>query len=202
MKKINIAVFASGYGSNFEALAKSIKKNALNAQISLLVVDKKNAFARTKARKLGIKSIFLDPKNYGSRLAYDKKLLAIVRQEKIDLILLAGYMRILTRQFVKSYKFRIINIHPALLPAFKGVDSIKRAYLYGCKVTGVTIHFVDENVDNGPVIAQAVIQIKKGMKLEELEKKIHTIEHKLYAKVLKLFVNGKIEIHNRKVTLS
>ena len=126
----------------------------------------------------------------------------ILRNEKIDLIVLAGYMRVLSSYFVKSFENKILNIHPAILPAFGGVDAIKRAYDYGCKLTGVTVHFVDEQVDHGPIILQAPIEIKKDMSLNKLEEEIHKLEHKLYPLAIKLFVNKRLKLRGRHVKIT
>ena len=132
---MNIAVLASGNGSNFQALANACKRGAFKAGIKLLITDNKNAYARVRAKKLGVKDLFIDPKKYKTRQAFDKEITKTLKKEKIGLVLLAGYMRILTPYLVKAYKNKIINIHPAILPAFKGTHSIERAYKYGCKIS-------------------------------------------------------------------
>ena len=149
--KKNIAVLASGSGTNFQALAKAICKQKLKAKIKLLITDKRNSFVRKRAESLGIGDIFIDPQEFKSRLEFDKKIVKILRKEKIDLVILAGYMRIISSFFVKSFNQKILNVHPALLPAFKGANAISRAFKYGCKVTGVTVHFIDEKVDHGQI---------------------------------------------------
>ena len=194
---MNIAVLASGNGSNFEAIVKAQKRGCFKAKIKLLLVDKIEAFARQRARRLGVREMFLDPKNYSSAYNFDRKVVQILKKEKIGLVVLAGYLRVLSSYFVKSYKNRILNIHPALLPSFKGTQSIERAFQYGCKITGVTVHFVDEKVDHGPIIFQEPVKIEKGMSLRGLEKKIHQLEHKLYPLAIKLFSEGKLKIKGR-----
>lgn len=197
----NIAVLASGRGSNFEALAKAVKKGYIQAKIKLLICDKKEALVRKRAEKFKIKELFLDPKKFKSRLHFDKKLAEILSKEKINLVVLAGYMRILSPYFVRKFKNKILNIHPALLPSFKGTKAIERAFKYGCKVTGVTVHFVDEQVDHGPIILQEAVKIKKGMSLRKLEEIIHAREHKLYPLAVKLFVEKKIRLKKRQVRI-
>jgi len=196
---INIAVLASGNGTNFEALTKAVKKQRLKADIKLLITDKKNAFARKRAKRLGVKDIFIDPKGFKSRLEFDKEIVKVLRREKTDIVALAGYMRIISPYFVKSFKNKIVNIHPALLPAFKGVDSIARVLEYGCKATGVTVHFVDEKVDHGPIILQEAVTIRKNETLKALEKRVHKLEHKLYPLAVKLIVEKKLKIKGRNV---
>ncbi len=199
--KRNIAVLASGNGTNFQALAKAICKQKLKAKIKLLITDNKNSFVRKRAKCLGIKDIFINPREFKSDLKFDKRIVKILREEGIDLIILAGYMRIVSSFFVKSFNQKILNIHPALLPAFKGTNAISRAFRYGCKVTGVTVHFIDEKIDHGPIILQETIEIKKGMSEAKLEEKIHRLEHKLYPQALKLILNRKVRVRGRYVKI-
>jgi phosphoribosylglycinamide formyltransferase-1 len=198
---MNIAMLASGNGSNFQALARAVKRGYIRASIKMLVVDNKDAYVRVRAKRFKIKDIFIDPKQFKTRIDFDKALFKILKAEKIDLVVLAGFMRIVSPYFVKAFKNRILNIHPALLPAFRGEHAIERALTYGCKVTGVTVHFVDENIDCGPIVLQGVVTIEKGMKLSDLEKKIHRLEHALYPKAVKLFVEKKLNVKNRIVTI-
>jgi len=197
---MNIAVLASGKGTNFEAIARSVKRGGLaNIKIKLLISDKRNALVLKKARKYKIKEMFINPKGFRSRLLFDKEIVKILKRERVELVVLAGFMRILSPYFVKSFKNRIFNIHPALLPSFKGESAIKEAYEYGVKVTGVTVHFVDNDVDHGPIIFQEALKIKEGESLESLEKRIHRLEHKLYPETIKLFIRGCLRVHGRKV---
>lgn len=198
---MNIAVLASGNGSNFEAIAKAIKQKRIKAKIKLLITDKKGAFVRRRAKKFNIPDVFINPKDFKSRLLFDKEIVKLLKKEKVSLVVLAGYMRILSPYFVRSFKNRIINIHPALLPSFKGVDSIKRAYDYGCRITGVSVHFVDEKVDHGPIILQEAIPISRKKGLKYLEKEIHKLEHKLYPKVIKLYLQKKLKVKARNVEI-
>jgi len=199
--KINIAILASGNGTNFEAIAKAVKRGYIKANIKLLLTDKENAFVRKRAAGFNVRELFIDPRKFNSRLDYDKEILGLLKKEKIDLIVLAGFMRILSLELVKSFKNKILNIHPALLPAFKGEDAVRMAYDYGSKVTGVTVHFVDEKVDNGPIVLQEAIKIKKGLTLPELEEKIHKIEHKLYPLAIKLYTGKKLRIRGKHVEI-
>mgnify|MGYP000415597723 CR=1 FL=1 len=200
---MKVAILASGNGSNFEAIVKAVEKGKLKGiKVALLITDKKEAFVRKRAQKHKIKDIFIDPKNFKNRVLFDKYIVNILKKENIELVILAGFMRILSPYFVKVFKNRILNIHPALLPAFKGVDAIKRAYNYGVKVTGVTIHFVNEDVDCGPIILQTPLCIREGENLKNLEKRIHKLEHKLYPEAIKLFTERKLKIKKRKVIIS
>jgi len=199
--KKNIAVLASGNGTNFQALAKAICKQRLKAKIKLLITDKRTSFVRKRAESLGIRDIFINPREFKSDREFDKKIVKILREERVDLVILAGYMRIISSYFVKSFNNKILNIHPAILPAFKGTNAISRAFKYGCKVTGVTVHFIDEKVDHGPIILQETIEIGKGMSEEELEGRIHRLEHKLYPQALKLILDKKVRVKGRNVKI-
>jgi len=199
---MNIAVLASGNGTNFEAIVRSAEKGKLrNARIKLLISDKEKSFVQKRAKKHKIKSVFVDPRIFSSRTLFDKEVVRILRKEKIGLVVLAGFMRILSPYFVKAFKNRILNIHPALLPSFKGESAIKEAYKYGVRVTGVTVHFVDNEVDHGPIILQKALNIRYGESLESLEKRIHIIEHKLYPEAIKLFIQGRLKVRGRRVTI-
>ncbi len=198
---LNVAILASGNGSNFESLVKTTKEKKIKVNIKLLITDKRGAFARKRARRLGVKDIFINPKEFKSRLEFDKKIVKLLHKEEIELVALAGYMRIISPYFVKSFKNKILNIHPALLPCFKGATAIKDAYEYGCKVTGVTVHFVDEKVDHGPIILQEPLKIDSGLTLSKLEEKIHKIEHRLYPEALRLLSKGKLKIRGRNVKI-
>lgn len=196
---MNIAIFASGSGSNFEAIAKAIKRGNIKGQIVLLITDKEKAFARIRAKRLGIRDLYINPQDYQTRLDFDKAVIGILRKEKIELVALAGFMRIITPYFVRQYKYKIMNIHPAILPAFRGEHAIERAFAYGSKITGVTVHFVDEKIDHGPVILQEIVAIKKGMSLKQLTTAVHRLEHILYPRAIKLFTEKRLKIKGRHV---
>ncbi|MGA2774441.1 MAG: phosphoribosylglycinamide formyltransferase [Candidatus Omnitrophota bacterium] len=195
----NIAVFASGYGSNFLAIASAIKSRKIRAKLTLLVCDNPKAPVLEKAKKAKVKAVLVLRDEFLSRKDFEAKISEYLKENNIDLIVLAGFMRILSAEFVNEYRGRIINIHPSLLPAFKGEGGIKDAFEYGVKVTGVTVHFVDEQMDHGPIILQQAILIGDKDTLESLEAKIHKLEHKLYPEAIKLFVEGKLEIEVRRV---
>jgi phosphoribosylglycinamide formyltransferase-1 len=190
---INVAVLASGNGSNFEAIATAEKEGKLSrAHISILISDKEGAYARVRARRLGIKEVFINPKNFRDREGFEKGVLAVLKKENTDLVVLAGFMRILSVCFVKEYRGRILNIHPSLLPSFRGMNAIKRAYDARVNKTGVTVHFVDEEVDHGPIVLQEQVNILGTDTLEDVEEKIHKIEHIIYPKAVRLFAEGKL----------
>lgn len=200
MKK-RIAVFASGFGSNLQALIDYNNKHGLNGDIVLVFSNNKDAFALERAKKNKIKAVFMDPARYSSREQYDSEIIEMLEEEKIDLVVLAGYMFLLSQEFADRFKNKILNIHPALLPSFKGTHGIKDAYRYGVKVTGVTVHFVDEGLDSGPIILQEAVDIDPDDSVEELEEKIHKVEHKIYPEAVKYFCEDRLEIDGRRVKI-
>ncbi len=194
-----IAVFCSGNGSNFETLVKANRKGVFPGEISLMVADKKQIFAIKRAEKLKIPVLYVNPKAFNSEKDYEKVLIKELKTWRIEWILLAGFMRILSPFFVSKFKNRIVNIHPSLLPAFKGAHAIADAYNYGVVVTGVTIHLVDNGVDSGPIVLQEALKIKPEWSLEQLEEAIHKVEHKLYPKAVNLLLTKRWRIlKNRK----
>jgi len=194
-----IAVFASGRGSNFLALAQAVKRGFIKAHLALLVTDNPHSQAIKKAGRLRIDVLIVRREDFPRKEDFEDAIIRRLRLRKIDCIALAGFMRMLSKGFVRKYKNRIINIHPALLPAFKGAHAIKDAFDYGAKVTGVTVHFVDEKMDHGPIILQEALSIRPSDTLASLEARIHRLEHKLYPLALRLFVQGKLSVKGRKV---
>jgi len=199
---MNIAVFASGRGTNFAAIIRAIKKGKIKANLSLLVCDNPGAAAIARAKRAGIKVALIKREDSPTKREFETKIIQHLEENNIDLIVLAGYMRIVGAELLSKYKGRILNIHPALLPSFKGTTSIKDAFDYGVKVTGVTVHFVDEEMDHGPIILQAAVKIEEDDTLASLEKKIHKIEHKIYPEAIRLFVEGRLNLEDRKVKIS
>ena len=188
---MRIAVFASGNGSNFQAIAEALADQKSNGEITLLFCDKKEAYALERANKLNIPSQAFSPKDFASKGIYEAEILHLMEEYKIELIVLAGYMRLVGPTLLEAYPNKIINIHPSLLPAFPGLHGIRDAYEAGVKETGVTIHFVDKGVDTGPVIAQKKVEIAADDTLASLEEKIHQVEHNLYPAVLADIINKK-----------
>ena len=182
--KPRIAVFASGNGSNFEALAKACDEGVIDAEIVLCVTDKPGAFVVKRAENYNIPVIEFRPKDFNSKEDYEEMLVKRLQESKVELICLAGYMRIVGKTLLNSFRNKIINIHPSLLPAFPGVDAIGQALDYGVKIFGVTIHYVDETLDGGKIIAQAAIPYS-GDNRDEIEPLIHRQEHILYVNTVK-----------------
>ncbi|AKB51680.1 Phosphoribosylglycinamide formyltransferase [Methanosarcina barkeri str. Wiesmoor] len=196
---VKIAVLVSGRGSNLQAIMDSIEKGYIkNATINVVISNKANAYALERARNHGIDAVFLDPGEYG-RDEYDKAILNVLSQYDTDLLLLAGYFRILGNEIIKAYRNRIMNIHPSLLPAFKGLHAQKQAFEYGVKVAGCTVHFVDEGLDSGPIIIQKCVPVLAGDTEETLTARILEQEHIIYPEAVRLFTEGKLKIEGRNV---
>ncbi|WP_373471590.1 phosphoribosylglycinamide formyltransferase [Carnobacterium alterfunditum] len=188
---MRIAVFASGNGSNFQAIAEAIASKKVDATISFLFCDNPKAYVIDRAKKIGIPYTVFSPKNYDSRVAYETELLKQLEINEVDLVVLAGYMRIIGPTLLTAYANRILNIHPSLLPCFPGRSSIRDAFEANEKKTGVTVHFIDEGVDTGPIIAQEQVEISPEDTLDSLEEKIHQVEHRLFPQVIQELIENK-----------
>ncbi len=196
---VKIAVLVSGRGSNLQAIIDSIEKGYIkNAAINVVISNKENAYALERAKNHGISAIFLDPGDY-DRDGYDRAILDVLNQYNTDLLLLAGYFRILGNEIIKVYRNRIMNIHPSLLPAFKGLHAQKQAFEYGVKVAGCTVHFVDEGLDSGPIILQRCVPVLPEDTEETLTARILEQEHIIYPEAVRLFSEGKLKIEGRNV---
>lgn len=196
---MNLAIFASGNGSNFSAIVKEIRRSEPKVKLIILVCDKPEAFVVKRAQKAKIKTVLVKREDFPDRADFETAIIQRLKTYKIDLIALAGFMRILSPDFVRRYRNRILNIHPSLLPAFIGAQAIKDAFCARAGSTGVTVHLVDELIDHGPVILQRKIKIRNKDTLASLEKRIHLLEHTLYPQAIKLFINGKIKMKNKRV---
>jgi phosphoribosylglycinamide formyltransferase 1 len=197
-----IAVFASGSGSNFQAIVDAVARQELDVQIELLVCDRSQAHVVERAKQAGVPVFAFRPKDYPDRESYESEILRQLETHGVQLIVLAGYMRLITKVLVDAYEGRMINIHPSLLPAFPGVDGIGQALAYGVKVTGVTVHFVDGGLDSGPIIAQQAMEIQVGETVEELSKRMHAVEHELYPRVIRWLSEGRVQLEERQVTIT
>jgi phosphoribosylglycinamide formyltransferase-1 len=204
-KKVRVGVLASGRGSNLQAIIDAIEAGRLDAKIVLVLSNKKDAVALERARKHGLADIFLDPKPFAgqpdSREAYDRAALDVLRKHDVELVLLAGYMKIVTSVLVKAYENRMMNIHPSLLPSFPGLDAQKQALEHGVKLSGCTVHFVTEGVDEGPIIIQAAVPVLEGDTPETLAARILVEEHKVYPKAVQLYAEGRLKVDGRRVVI-
>jgi formyltetrahydrofolate-dependent phosphoribosylglycinamide formyltransferase len=187
------AFLVSGSGTNMANLIRRIQAGEIPAEAAIVISNKAGVKALERARELGVSSVVIPHKDYATREAFDAALAQCIDSHKIDYVVLAGFMRVLTEGFVKKYHGRLINIHPALLPAFPGAHAIKDAWEAKVKETGVTVHFVDSGVDTGPVILQHKVPILPADTLETLETRIHEMEYEIYPQALKLVLSGKIK---------
>ncbi|MGC2062698.1 MAG: phosphoribosylglycinamide formyltransferase [Thermodesulfovibrionales bacterium] len=197
---INIGVLASGRGSNFQAIIDAVESGSIsNVALRLLLTDNPKAFALERAQKHGIESLALAPKQFTSRDAYFRHIAEEMKKREIGLIVLAGFMRIVGNPLLDAYPHRIMNIHPALLPAFPGLHGQRDAADYGVKLAGCTVHFVDEGMDTGPVIIQAAVPVMDDDTEETLSARILRCEHRIYPEAIRLFAEGRLEVKGRKV---
>ncbi len=198
-ERLRIAVFASGSGTNFQALIDAAQAGALHAEIALLVCDRPQAKAVERAKLAGIPAFVFRPRDYAAREQYEAEIWAELRRRQVDLIVLAGYMRLITDTLVEPFFGRMINIHPSLLPSFPGVDGIGQALRHGVRVTGVTVHYVDGGLDSGPIIAQQAVAVEPGETEESLAQKIHRAEHQLLPQVVEAIARGNVRLADGKV---
>ena len=194
-----LAVLCSGRGTDLQSIIDAIKSGDLNAEISVVLTDKPNVKALERAQKAGIKNICVDRKKFDNRADFEAELLKNL--EGVDLVVLAGFMRILSPNFVRRYEGRLMNIHPSLLPSFPGAHAHRDALNYGVKVSGCTVHFVDEGTDSGPIILQAAVEVQEDDTEETLSARILEQEHIIYPQAIKLFVEGKLKIVGRQVKI-
>ena len=187
-----LVILVSGGGSNLQAIIDAINHGQINAQIAIVISDRENAYALTRARNAGIPSLFLNPKQYAGRTEFDDALTDKIFSLNPDLIILAGFMRILSRSFVEAFQGKIINIHPSLLPAHKGLDTHQRVINAGDKIHGATVHFVTEELDDGPIILQATVPVCKNDSADTLKQKVLQQEHIIYPGAIQLIAEGKI----------
>jgi len=199
MKIIKLGVLVSGRGSNLQAIIDNIEKGSLNAEIAVVISDQADAYALERARKHNIPAVHVDAKKYQSKEAYDAALVEELRNRKVDLVCLAGFMRIITPVVIKAFSNRIMNIHPSLLPAFPGLHVQKKALDHGVKFSGCTVHFVDEGMDTGPIIIQAVAPVLDNDTEDSLSERILKQEHKIYSRAIQLFAEGRLTVKNGRV---
>ena len=200
MNTFKLAVLVSGRGSNLQAIIDSIEREELDAYISIVISNTRDAIALKRAEEHGIKAIFIDPAKHLDSKEYDKALTDKLKEYSIDLICLAGYMRILGREVIQTFEKKIINIHPSLLPAFPGLNAQKQAIEHGVKFSGCTVHFVDLGVDSGPIILQTVVPVYDKDDEKSLSKRILEQEHHLYPKAIKMIKESKVNLNGRIVT--
>ena len=197
-----LGVLISGSGTNLQSIIDSMEHGMLNARIACVISNKADAYGLERAKKHNIPTIVLNHRDYPSREAYDTAMVAKLREHGVELVVLAGFMRIITTTFLDAFPHRVMNIHPALLPAFPGIHAQKQAVDYGVKVSGCTVHFVDHGTDTGPIILQAVVPVHQNDTEETLSERIRQEEHRLYPEAIQLYAEGRLSVNGRKVFIT
>jgi len=200
-KEIRLGVLASGSGTNLQAIIDSSEAGKIPARVTVVLSDKADAFALKRAEKHGISHFFVDPKKFDSGEDYDKELIRILKEHQVDLMILAGFMRLMSSLFIQTFRNRVMNIHPALLPSFPGTHGVRDALNYGVKVSGVTVHFADEGLDTGPIILQEAVPVLEDDTEETLHNRIHQAEYRVYPEAIRLFAEGRLKIEGRRVRI-
>jgi len=200
--KLRLGALASGGGTNLQSIIDNCRNGSIDAEISLVISNNSEAGALQKAEKAGIKTLCIDHRNYSSREDFDREMIRALREAGVQLVILAGFMRIITKDFIDAFPGAIMNIHPALLPAFPGLHVQRKAIEYGARFSGCTVHFVDGGVDTGPIIIQAVVPIRDGDTEETLAARILRQEHLIYPRAIQLFAEGRLRIEGRRVIIA
>lgn len=200
-KKLRLGVLVSGGGTNLQAILDAIELGELDAQVNVVISTHGEAYGLERARKAGIPAVHLDRTRYATIKEYNHALCETLDQYWAEAVIMAGYMRLLGREVLESFPDRVLNLHPALLPSFPGASGIVDAWMYGVKVTGVTVHFASENFDEGPIIAQEVVRIEEDDTVETVEAKIHSVEHRIYPAAIQLLAEDRIRIEERRVRI-
>lgn len=198
---LRVGVLASGRGSNFRALVEAAARGRIPATVAVLVSDRPGAPALTVAREHRVEAVVVDPKQHPSREAHEKAVIGVLDERRVGLACLAGYMRLLSAGFVAHFAGRLLNVHPSLLPAFPGLHPHRQALAHGVRVSGATVHFVDEGVDTGPVVLQAAVPVEPDDTEESLAARILVEEHRIYPEAVRLFAEGRLEIRGRRVNI-
>lgn len=198
---LKLGVLASGRGSNFQAIIDSIESGYLPAEIKVLITDNPKAYAIERAKKHGIEHLVMQPKQYSSKDAYYEAIAKELKDRQVELVILAGFMRVVKKPLIDAYPMRIMNIHPALLPSFPGLHGQRQAVEYGVKISGCTVHFVDEGVDTGPIIIQAAVPVYDDDTEESLSERILKLEHRIFPYAIKLFAEGRLSVQGRIVKI-
>lgn len=201
MKKVTLGVLVSGSGSNLQAIIDNIEASRLSAEIKVVISNEPEAYGLVRAENHHIRTMVVNHRDYDSREAFDQGLVTALKENGVELVILAGFMRVITPTFLKAFPNRILNIHPALLPAFPGVHVWQEAIDYGVKFSGCTVHFVDEGTDTGPIIIQSVVPVLDDDDADSLSARILKQEHKIYSRAIQLFAQGRLEIEGRRVKI-
>jgi len=200
--RLALGVLASGRGSNLQAILDACARPDFPAAVALVISDRERAPALDRARAAGVEALWLNPKDFGDREAYDGALVRELQARGVGLVCQAGWMRILSPVYIRAFRGRAINIHPSLLPAFPGLHAQRQALEHGVKVAGATVHFTDEGVDTGPIIVQAAVPVEPGDTEDTLAARILALEHRIYPEAIRLFAEGRLHIEGRKVVVN
>lgn len=199
---MNLGILASGGGTNLQAIIDACEAGTVNARVGVVISDVAEAYALERARMHSIPAVHIARRDHPSKAAFESAIHREFTAHKVELICLAGYMRIVGCTLLDAYPARLINIHPALLPAFPGLDAQRRAWEYGVKIAGCTVHFVDEQADHGPIIAQAAVGVREDDTVESLRRRILAEEHRIFPEAIGLIADGKVRIEGRRVVIS
>jgi phosphoribosylglycinamide formyltransferase-1 len=194
-----LGILISGSGTNMQNIARRIEGGDIRARIAVVISDVEDAYGLVRAREHGLAAAFIDPGGFADRAAYDRELIRVLEENGVDLVILAGYMRLVGPEFIEAFRYRVMNIHPALLPSFPGTSGVEDALAYGVRVTGVTVHFVDEGLDTGPIILQESVPVLAGDDKEKLHGRIHEVEYRLYPQAIGYFCEGRLRVEGRHV---
>ncbi|ADL13792.1 phosphoribosylglycinamide formyltransferase [Acetohalobium arabaticum] len=200
-KKLVVGVLASGRGTNLQSIINSIEEGRLDAEIGIVISDNPEAKALLRAENHGLKQQCIESGDFADTEEYEEEMIEVLEENNVDLVAMAGFMKILSSYFIQHYSNRIMNIHPSLLPAFPGTDAQKQALEYGVKVSGCTVHFADEGMDSGPIIMQAAVSVLEDDTVESLSKRILAEEHRIYPEAIQLYADNKLQVRDDRVEI-
>lgn len=201
MNSARIGVLISGRGTNLQSIIDAVTRGDINAVVAVVVSNRADAAGLQRARDAGIEAVFVNPRDYASRDAYDQAMANLLRGRNVDLVCLAGFMRLIGAPLIDAFPNRILNIHPSLLPAFPGLEAQRQALEHGVRITGATVHLVNHELDGGPIVAQAAVPVLDDDTEESLSARILVEEHRLYPQAIKLVLDGRCAIHGRRVQM-
>ena len=198
-KKVNIGVLVSGSGTNLQSIIDNSEKGLLDADIKVVISNNPDSYALERSKKHNIPAVLIEQGDFKNREGFDRKMIEVLNSYSVELVAMAGFMRVLSPAFLKAFPMRVINIHPAILPSFPGLHGQQQAFDYGVKFSGCSVHFADEGVDTGPIIIQAVVPVYDDDTEDSLSERILKEEHKIYSQAIQLYAEGKLEVVGRKV---
>jgi phosphoribosylglycinamide formyltransferase 1 len=198
---IRIGVLISGSGTNLQAIVDACRDGRIPGRVITVIADRADAFGLVRAKEAGIEAVCLDPAAFPTRTAHNEAMARLLQERQVDLVCLAGYMRLLKKVFLDAFAGRVLNVHPSLLPAFPGLEAQRQALEYGVKVAGCTVHLVTEGMDEGPIVLQAAVPVEEGDTVESLRQRIQQAEHRIYPEAVRLFAEGRLRFEGRRVRI-